>query len=166
MNRPNQAHATNRAMSRLLHAGRQCREVADVHRWATMRFGAMFITLALCVTGCSTTIVPGAKGVIFDASTGLPVQDARVTRPAHPGGYLIPKGGLPALTVVSDGHGRFDLPPYRHTVFTLVSELKPRWADGSFEIAADGYEARVISGRATSRTSWRIEAGKVLLKKP
>jgi len=140
--------------------------IAQFCRWATMRYGAMFITLALCVTGCSTTIVPGAKGDIFDASTGLPVHDARVTRPAHPGGYLIPEGGLPALTVVSDRRGRFDLPPYRHTVFTLVSELNPRGADGWFEIAADGYEARVISGRATSRTSWRIEAGRVLLKKP
>ena len=103
-----------------------------------MRFGAMLITLALCGTGCSTTIVAGARGDIFDAATGLPVQDARVTRPQTPGGYLIPKGGLPALTVVSDHHGHFDLPPYRHTVFTLVSELKPHWADGHFEIAADG----------------------------
>jgi hypothetical protein len=131
-----------------------------------MRFGAILITLALCVTGCSTTIVPGARGDIFDASTGMPVQDARVTRPRVPGGYLIPEGGLPALTVVSDRHGHFDLPPYRHTAFTLVSELKPHAADGSFEIAADGYETRVISGRATSRTSWRIKVEKVLMKKP
>ena len=136
---------------------------AEFLRWATMRFDAMLTALVLCVTGCSTTIVAGARGDIFDASNGLPVQNAKVTRPRIPGGYLIPRGGLPASTVVSDCHGHFDLRPYRHTVFTLVSELKPQAADGSFEIAADGYEARVISGRATSRTSWRIEAGKVLL---
>jgi hypothetical protein len=29
---PNQTHAANPAMSRLLNAGRQCRGVADVHR--------------------------------------------------------------------------------------------------------------------------------------
>ena len=131
-----------------------------------MRFAAILFVFALCVTGCSTTIVAGAKGDVVDASTGLPVQDARVTRPRVSGGYLIPKGGLPALTVVSDRHGYFDLPPYRHTVFTLVSELEPHGADGSFEIAADGYETKVISGRATAQTSWRVEAGKVLLKKP
>ena len=135
-------------------------------RFAITRFGAMLITVAMCVAGCSTTIVPGARGDLCDATTGLPVQDAKITRPRVPGGYLIPKGGLPALTVVSDRHGHFDLPPYHHTVFTLVSELKPHAAHGSFEIAADGYETRVISGRATSRTSWRVATEKVLLKKP
>jgi hypothetical protein len=134
--------------------------VRELCRWAIL------VSSALCVTGCSTTIVAGARGNIFDASTGLPVQDARVTRPRVSGGYLIPKGGLPASTVVSDRHGHFDLPPYRHTVFTLVSKLKPHGADGHFEIAADGYEARIISGRATSQTSWRIKAEKILLKKP
>ena len=131
-----------------------------------MRFATFLISLTLCLTGCSTTIVAGAKGNIFDATTGLPVQGARITRPPVSGGYLIPKGGLPALTVISDSHGHFNLPPYRHTVFTLVSELHPDGADGSFEIAANGYESNIISGRATSRTSWQIEVDKVLLKKP
>jgi hypothetical protein len=127
----------------------------------------MLIGFALCVTGCSTTIVAGARGNVFDAVTGLPVQDARVTRPRVGGGYLIPGGGLPALTVVSDRQGHFDLPPYHHTVFTLVSELKPHGGlEGHFKIEADGYETRVISGEATSHTSWRIKAEKVLLKKP
>jgi hypothetical protein len=136
-----------------------------------MRLSTILITLALCATGCTTHIKAGARGNIFDAATELPVQGARVTRPyipeAYPGArWDVPAGGLPALTVTSDRHGHFDLPPYRRTDFTLVSHLKPHAADGKFEVAADGYEARVISGRATSRTSWRIEAGKVLLKKP
>jgi hypothetical protein len=129
-----------------------------------VRFGAMLISFAQCLTGCSTTIVAGAKGDVIDASTGLPVQDARVTRPRVSGGYLIPEGGLAGTTVVSDRHGHFNLPPYRHTVFTLVSHLHPHGAlDGSFKVAANGYETRVISGQATSQTSWRVEAGKVLI---
>ena len=160
------ASTGNGAMASWFLSEPQWREVGDLRRWAAVRFGAMLIALALVLTGCSTTIVAGARGDVFDATTGLPVQDATVTRPHISGGYLIPKGGLPALTVVPDRHGHFDLPPYRHTVFTLVSELKPQAADGSFKIAAAGYETRVISGRATSRTSWRIEAQKVLLKKP
>lgn len=136
-----------------------------------MNFSAMLVALALCATGCTTPIKAGARGEIVDAMTGLPMQGARVTRSyipeAYPGArWDVPPGGLPALTVVSDRHGHFDLPPYRRTDFTLVSHLKPHAADGRFEIAADGYEPRVIFGRATSQTSWRIEAGKVLLDKP
>jgi hypothetical protein len=136
-----------------------------------MKFSAMLVAFALCATSCTTHIKAGARGDIVDAVTGLRVQGARVTRPyfpeVYPGAHWdVPPGGLPALTVISDLHGHFDLPPYRRSAFTLVSHLKPHAADGRFEIAADGYEPRVISGRATSQTSWRIEAGKVSLKKP
>jgi hypothetical protein len=151
-------------------AGRLSR-LGTIGRWPTTRFGALLITLALCATGCTTHIKAGARGNIFDAATGLPIQGARITRPyipeAYPGArWDVPPGGSPALTVISDRHGKFDLPPYHRTDFTLVSHLKPHGADGHFEIAADGYETKVISGRATAQTSWRVEAGKVLLKKP
>jgi hypothetical protein len=164
--RANERSALDARPALCFHFERHWPGASESERWATMRFDAMLIALVLCVTGCSTTIVAGARGDLFDASNGLPVQNAKVTRPRIPGGYLIPRGGLPASTVVADRHGHFDLPPYHHTVITLVSELKPWGADGSFEVAAEGYETRVISGRATSRTSWRIEAGKVLLNKP
>jgi len=139
--------------------------------WAPMKFSAMLVILALYTTSCTTHIKAGARGDIFDAVTGLPVQGARVTRPyipeVYPGArWDVPPGGLPALTVISDRHGHFDMPPYHRTDFTLVSHLKPHAADGQFEIAADGYGPRVIFGRATSQTSWRVEAGKVLLEKP
>jgi len=135
-----------------------------------MNFSAMLVALALCATSCTTHIKAGARGDVVDAATGLPVQRARVTRPyipeAYPGArWDVPPGGLPALTVVSDRHGHFNLPPYRRTDFTLVSHLKPHASDGRFEIAADGYKSKVIFGRATSQTSLQIEAGKVLLEK-
>ena len=136
-----------------------------------MNFSALLVAIALCATSCTTHIKAGARGDVLDAATGLPVQGARVTRhyipEAFPGArWDVPPGGLPALTVISDRRGHFDLPAYHRTDFTLVSHLKPHAVDGRFEIAADGYETRVIFGRATSQTSWRIEAGKVLLEKP
>jgi len=136
-----------------------------------MNFSAMLVALALSATSCTTHIKAGARGEIVDAVTGLRVQGARITRPyipeAYPGArWDVPPGGLPALTVISDRHGHFDLLPYRSSVFTLVSHLRPHAASGRFEIVADGYEPRVISGRATSQTSWRIEAGKVSLERP
>jgi hypothetical protein len=136
-----------------------------------MNFSAMLVAVALCATSCTTHIKAGARGDIIDAVTGSPVQGARVTRPYIPEKYPgarwdVPPGGLPALTVISDRHGHFDLPPYRRTDFTLVSHLKPHFAEGRLEIAAEGYEPKVIFGRATSQTTWRIEAGRVLLEKP
>jgi hypothetical protein len=135
------------------------------------RLAAIPLLLLAGVSGCTTHIIAGARGTIADAETRQPIQGARVTRPyipeAFPGArWDVPPGGLPARTVPSDRLGHFDLPPYHRSDFTLVSHLKPHGADGHFEITADGYETIVIRGRATSQTSWRVEAGEVLLKKP
>jgi hypothetical protein len=135
------------------------------------RLSAILLLLVACASGCTTHIIAGARGKIVDAATGDPVPGAHITRPyipeAFPGArWHVPPGGLPARTVTSDRRGRFDLAPYRRSDFTLVSHLKPHGADGHFEITADGYETITIRGRATPQTSWRIEAGEVLLKKP
>jgi len=135
------------------------------------RLAAILLLLVAGGLGCTTHIKAGARGKIIDAATGQPVQGAQIARPympeAFPGArWDVPPGGLPALTVASDRHGHFDLPPYRRSDFTLVSHLKPQGADGYFEITADGYETITIRGRATAQTAWRVEAGEVLLKKP
>ena len=135
------------------------------------RLATIIALLAVCVSGCTTHIIAGARGQIVDAATGQPVQGARITRPYMPEElpgtpWDVPRGGLPARTVASDRGGHFDLPPYRRSDFTLVSHNMPHAANGHFEITADGYETIMIRGRATSQTSWRIELGEVLLKKP
>jgi hypothetical protein len=134
---------------------------------------AMLLLLATCVTGCYTNVrAPGVTGRVIDTTTGLPVKGACITRPAVPGGYsfsqqvYLPPGGLPAVTILSDKHGNFDLSPALHTQFAFMYHPNPYSINGAFLISAEGYATNELHGVATSRTSWRVEVGKVLLSKP
>jgi hypothetical protein len=104
--------------------------------------------------------------MIIDAATGTPVQGARITRPSIRRDWGLPTQGLPAETVTSDSHGRFDLPPIRHTLLTVTYHVKEFGVPGSFLVSADGYVTYTVSGIATATNSWRVEAGQVVLKKP
>jgi hypothetical protein len=129
------------------------------------RLAALLLVLALCVTGCSTHTVAGARGVIIDAATGAPVPGARITRPSIQGEWGVPAKGLPAGIAASDSRGNFDLPPVRHTLLTFTYRVKEVSAPGVFQVSADGYATNEVRGVATSSTSWRAELGQVSLAK-
>ena len=129
------------------------------------RLATSLLVLALCVTGCSTHTVAGARGMIIDAATGAPVQGARITRPSIQGDWGVPANGLPAVTASSDSHGNFDLPAVRRTLFTFAYRVKEFGVPGIFQISADGYATNAVRGIAKSSTSWRAELGQVSLAK-
>ena len=133
----------------------------------------MLLLLATCATGCYTNVrAPGATGRVIDATTGLPVRGARITRPTVPEGFswsqrvYVPPGGLPAVTISSDKRGDFDLSPALHTQIAFLYRVNPYSITGSFFVSADGYATNELHGVATSRTSWRAELGQILLRKP
>jgi hypothetical protein len=130
------------------------------------RIATLLLMLAICVAGCSTHTVAGARGTIIDAATGTPVQGARITRPSIRDDWGLQPQGLPAETVTSDSHGRFDLPPVRHRLLTVTYHIKEFGVAGSFIVSADGYVTHAVSGMATATNSWRVEAGEIVLKKP
>jgi len=135
-----------------------------------------FIFLLLFLTGCYTYIqAPGAVGRVVDADTGKPVRDARITRPPLIPGQsvggkelFVPFGGVPATTISSDKSGRFNLAPATHTQIRFMYLRNPKGAiyPSSFLISAEGYATNELHGIATSHTLWRVDLGKVLLKKP
>ena len=132
--------------------------------------------LALCLSGCYTCVrAPGAIGKVLDADTGAPVQGAHITRPyiAGPrwidglqGRMEVPPDGLPAETVSSDKSGRFDFPPVTHTQIAFMYHPNPKSISESFVISADGYATNQLQGVATSRSRWRVDLGRISLKKP
>ena len=125
------------------------------------------LPLAFLVTGCYTyTQAPGAVGKVVDADTGAPVRAARITRPFIARGLGVPSEGLPSVTVLSDKSGRFDLAPATHTQIAFMYLHNPESLPGSFVISADGYITNELHGGATSRRLWRVDLGRVLLKKP
>jgi hypothetical protein len=135
-----------------------------------MRF-LLFLSLLPFLTGCYTNIqAPGAAGKVVDADTGAAVRSARVTR--HPitgrfvGGAFVPSEGIPATTILSDKSGHFDLAPTTHTQIAFMYLHNPKSISGSFLVSADGYGTNELHGIATSRSLWRVDLGRVLLKRP
>src|SRR5690348_2185609 len=124
------------------------------------------VLLATLNTGCYTSVrAPGATGLVIDARTRVPIQGVRVTRPAEAGGQYLSPESLPALTVVSDKKGRFDLPPILHTQIAFMYSPNPYSITGSFRVSAEGYLTNDLHGAASRRTSWRVELGQITLKK-
>ncbi len=153
-----------------------------------MRFALLLLPMALCLTGCYTTIyAPGATGRVLDADTGRPVRHARVIRamiksedtastgatndsPQFGGEPDLqprrwPPEDSPAAMVVTDERGEFNLPPDARTAIAFLYLHNATGTAGSFVITADGYGTNRMSGIASSKTLWRVELGKVLLKK-
>lgn len=131
--------------------------------------GIAFLPLCVLLTGCYTsTLAPGAIGRVLDSDTGSPVGGARVTRvsvPRWPGHMGTPSDELPVTTVESDRHGAFNLPPDTHTQIAFMYLPNPRSMPGSFSVSADGYATNEFHGVATSRTFWRVDLGRVLLRR-
>jgi hypothetical protein len=158
------------------HAGLQVRKPGirrhrSPVRWASIiRASALPLTLAALLTGCHTAIqAPGAVGKVVDADTGTAVQGASITRPAVTGlwGFKwIPSERLPAVSVRSDQRGQFDLPPATLTRIAHMYFENPPEISGSFTVSAEGYTTNELRGLATPRTGWRVNLGRVLLKKP
>jgi hypothetical protein len=82
------------------------------------------------------------------------------------GGVFVPSDGLPATTVFSDKSGHFDLAPVTDTKIDFLQLHNPASITGSFRISADGYGTNELQGVATSYTRWRVDLGRVWLKKP
>jgi hypothetical protein len=129
------------------------------------------LPLILLLTGCYTNIqAPGALGYVVDAESGAPVKGAHVTRPLIFGGssrsMAVPEEGLPAATVLSDKRGRFDLPPASDTRIAFMYHHNLPSLPGSFVISANGYATIDLQGIAISRTLWRVDLGRVMLRRP
>jgi hypothetical protein len=125
---------------------------------------ALTLLLMFLATGCYTHYrAPGAVGKIVDAGTGAAVRGARITRSAiSPPAYFME---LPAVTVVTDNTGTFDLLPDSRTQIRFMYLRNPESLAGSFIISADGYATNELHGTATSRTFWRVQLGKILLQR-
>jgi hypothetical protein len=131
------------------------------------RRSGRYLTLLLMflATGCYTHYrAPGAVGKVIDAETGKPVRGACITRAAIPPPAFFE--GLPAVTAIADKAGAFNLPPASRTQIPFMSLRNPESLTGSFNVAADGYATNQLQGTATSRTFWRVELGRILLRKP
>ena len=131
---------------------------------------AGLLVLSVFLAGCYTQIrAPGAVGKIVDAESGAPVRGAQITRRDIAGGIGarmgVPPEGLPTTSVLSDKGGRFDLAPATHTDIAFMISLNPESISGSFVISADGYITNELEGLATSRTRWRVNLRRVLLKR-
>lgn len=135
-----------------------------------MRFFPLIFMLLL-LTGCYTYIqAPGATGKVIDAETGAPVRHARVTRPPVASGLargvIVRPEGIPVTTSFSDKSGHFNLAPAMHPQIAFMYLRNPKTVSGLFLISADGYATNEVRGTATSRDLWRVDLGKVGLKKP
>lgn len=134
------------------------------------RLASLLLPLTFLLTGCYTTIqAPGAVGNVVDAATGAPVRGAHIARPFVSGGLGgrmgLPPEGLPAITVLTDKSGRFNLPPATHTQIAFMILRNPESMSGSFTISADGYSTNELQGIATASAHWRVNLGQVFLKK-
>ena len=170
---PNQAGAGNGATAILFHFRRLVCAVPDQNRWMNAaRLTCLLLLAVPLFTGClyTYTQAPGATGKVVDAETGAPVRAAQITRPRIRGGLGvqigIPLEGLPAETVSTDKGGQFNLPPALHTQIKFMYLHNPTNISGHFLVSADGYTTNEVQGTATSRTFWRADLGRILLKKP
>lgn len=130
---------------------------------------AVLLLMPLLATGCYTTVrEPGALGSVVDATTGAPLPHARITRTYIPDEQFrvrppLAQNELKPATVLSDKRGHFDLPPETHTQIAFMYLPNPDHVLGSFLVSADGYATNRVQGRATSRTLWRVQLGRVPL---
>jgi len=134
------------------------------------RILTLLLPVAWLLTGCYTfTQAPGAIGKVVDADTGAPVRGARIMRPFVAGGLGgtigLPSEGLPAVTILTDKSGRFDLAPATHPQVAFMYLHNPKSITGSFVVSAHGYASNEVHGVATSRSLWRVDLGRVQLSR-
>ena len=126
------------------------------------------LILTACSGGCARyTFVhaPGATGRLIDPVNNVWLSGARITRPA----MMSQRDhdlALPSITVHADKNGNFDLPPFRESKWVFIYRRNPYSITSSFLVTADGYTTNELHGVATSRISWRVEFGEVILRKP
>lgn len=120
-------------------------------------------------TGCYTyTQAPGAIGKVIDGNTGAPICGARIVRSYIPESFErpgVPPEGIPATTAVTDKHGAFNLPPELHTQIMFMYLRNPDSITGIFLVSADGYATNELRGQANSHGYWRVDLGKISMKK-
>ncbi len=127
-------------------------------------FAPLLLMLSVCLTGCYSYIeAPGAVGKVIDADTGKPVRGAIITRPWIASGMQ----PVPAASVSSDKTGWFNLPAALETELIFAAHSpNPEKIEGSFIVTATGYASNELHGVATSRDYWRVDLGRIPLKKP
>lgn len=126
----------------------------------SMRQLLVYLSVML-LAGCSTYIqAPEAVGRIVDAETGMPIRDARVTRPAVRRSWSVPQG-LPELTAATDRFGRFHIPVERELEFLYSLSTTPATFTPTFTVVADGYVTTNITVTVSSNTHWRVDLRRV-----
>src|SRR5262249_34292595 len=125
---------------------------------------ALPLLLIFLTTGCYTYYsAPGAVGKVLDADTGAPVRGARITRLPRWRPFI---PDIPGATAVADKAGEFNLSPRSHTDCFLLAATNPPAISGIFVVSADGYATNELRSTASSRTFWRAQLGRILLKRP
>ncbi len=117
------------------------------------------------VTGCVSYIqAPEAMGRVVEAESGKPIHGAMVTRASIRSSWRIPHG-LPEKTVQTSRVGRFRFAAVRGSDCLLNLHGNPEVFTVAFRVDAPGYTGTNITGIASSNSLWRVELGRIPLKR-
>ena len=114
-----------------------------------MKLFSAYVITAILFSAClilpvyrDEIILPGITGIVLNARTGDPVENAKV--------FWIQPDGYEMQDTVTDSDGKFTLPPVKKYIKWKLIAMDPGW-HGVLYITASGYKPFEIS---YSQTGW------------